>query len=376
MKTRTPLTLGSPDSPLAGSQARAVLRRLQEAHPRLACSHLPISLPEPVAGAGVPFLSEPPAVAAAMDARLAAGEFRLLSRYGTDLRLPLATGLVRAAVLERTTPYDAFLNRDGRITDDMPAGALIGVLNLRARAQMLALWPQLEVRLLAGGVELAVESMMRQRLIDGLVLPAAAAEHLGIQALVTEIYYPEMMLPGGGQGIVVLLARADDEEARELARALHSPATSLELDAELAFMERVSTDQDVPAGVLARVEGRRVEITAAIASPSGTSVNRAAREGPAAQAAQLGAALAEQLLLDANTLLSLLEADFPEGLPAGELDEEVAARLESNGYDGEDPAADFPVLEDEPADADPLTGAGLGDDDDDDDDEGGDPDRA
>jgi len=37
--------------------------------------------------------------------------------------------------------------------------------------------------------------------VDGLVLPAVVAEHLGIQALVSELYFPEMMLPGGGQVI-------------------------------------------------------------------------------------------------------------------------------------------------------------------------------
>ncbi len=348
MKTRASLTVGSPESSLAGNLARAVVKRLQETSPRLACGHLPVKCEEPAAEEETPFLAEPPSVAAAMDARLLAGEFRLVARYAADQRSPLREGIVRAAVLERGTPFDAFLNRDGRITDDMPAGALIGVLNQRARAQMQALWPQLEVRLLSGGVERSVEAMMRHRLVDGLVLPAIAAEQLGIQALVTEIYYPEMMLPAGGQGVTVLLARESDEEAREIARTLHSPATLLELDAEMSFMERVAASDDVPAGVLARVEGRRVVITAAIASSTGSSVNRATREGPALQAVKLGAELGEHLLLNADSLLTLLEADFPEGLPAGELDEEVAARLDEDGFAPEvlhEGAA--PVLDDE-----------------------------
>jgi hypothetical protein len=192
---------------------------------------------------------------------------------------------------------------------------------------MQALWPQLEIRVLTGGVEGAVEMMLRHGLVDGLVLPAAVTEHLGIQAVVTELYYPEMMLPSSGQGILVVLARADDREARELARAVHSPATRLEMVAELAFLERLASDQDVPAGVLAQVDGKKVYVTGAIASPSGKSVSRASREGPALQAAELGAAVAEQLKLNANALIDLLEADFPDGLPAAQLDHDVEAEL-------------------------------------------------
>jgi len=359
LKTRATLTLGSAPSPLARNQAAAVMRRLLEAHPRLACEQVIVPIATGDADAAGPFLAETRTAAAAIHARLLAGEFRLAVHYASDLALPLPDGLVRAAVLERETPYDAFLNRQGRITDEMPDGALVGVLNLRARAQMQALWPQLEVRVLRGGAERALESMMRHGLVDGLVLPAVVAEHLGIQALVSELYFPEMMLPGGGQGVVVVLAREDDEEAREAAHSLHSQATAWELDAEIAFVERIATDLDLAVGVLARVDGKRILVTGAIASPSGDSVNRASREGAAAQAASVGAGLAEQLLLSGDTLLDLLEADFPEGLPTADADEELADADDNGAGRGERGAAARLAGTDLPDEAD------LGPDDDD-----------
>lgn len=339
MKTRAPLTLGSAASPLARNQAAAVLRRLLEAHPRLSCEQVIVPIASGDTDAAGPFLAESRAAAMALHAKLLAGEFRLAAHYAADLALPLPDGLVRAAVLERETPFDAFLNRQGHITDEMPDGALIGVLNLRARAQMQALWPQLEVRVLRGGAERALESMMRHGLVDGLVLPAVVAEHLGIQALVSELYYPEMMLPGGGQGVVVVLAREDDEEAREAAHSLHSQATAWELDAEIAFVERIASDLDLAVGVLARVDGKRILVTGAIASPSGDSVNRASRDGLAAQAASVGAGLAEQLLLSGDSLLDLLEADFPDGLPTADSDEELADSDENGAVRGSRGAA-------------------------------------
>ena len=329
MKSRAQFSLGVSETHLAKTQGLAIAARLQAAHPRLACEVMTVPWPRSLEARGA-FLVESAEQAARVDQRLLAGDFRLALRRATDLRLPLADGLLQAAVLERETPYDAFLNRQGQITDEMPPGSVVGVLNLRSKAQMQALWPQLEIRLLSGGVEAAVEAMLRQSLVEGLVLPAAVTEHLGIQAVVTELYYPELMVPSAGQGILVLLARADDKEARELARALHSPATGLELEAELAFLERMASDQDVPAGVLAQVEGKRVTVTGAVASPSGGAVNRVTRQGPATQTAAMGAAVAEELLQNADALIDLLEADFPDGLPAAELDESIMAELDGN----------------------------------------------
>jgi hydroxymethylbilane synthase len=353
VKTRIPFTLGAPVTPLAHAQTSAVAARLQVAHPRLAPSLVQIVAPSDLAERR-PFLAEPLPLVEEMDSRLLAGDFRLVVHRASDLTQTLPDGLVNAAVLERETPYDAFLNRAGRITDEMEKGSLIGVLNLRAKAQMQALWPELEIRILTGGVEGAVEKMLRHGLVDGLVLPAAVTEHLGIQAIVTELYYPEVMLPSSGQGMLVVLARADDREARDFARAIHSPATRLEMLAEMAFLEHLTSDQDVPAGVLAQVEGKKIYVTGAIASPTGKSVNRLTKDGPAMQAAEIGASVAEQLKLKPNALIDLIEADFPDGLPAAQLDQEVAAELSASTAadleaefesEGDEEFADDPELE-------------------------------
>ena len=58
------------------------------------------------------------------------------------------------------------------------------------------------------------------------MVPAAVTEHLGIQGIVAEIFSPDFILPGPGQGILVVVGRADDQEARELLADLHSDATA------------------------------------------------------------------------------------------------------------------------------------------------------
>ncbi len=326
MDARPALTIGRLPGELGRAQAELLARRLRAGVPRLAVETVPLPPARAEQAEARPFLASSPAALAAGMAALRAGTCRLLAVWAGDLAPPLPRGIARAAVLERENPFDALLHRQGLIADDLPAGATVGVLNLRARAQMQTLWPQLALAVMPGGAEEAAADFLRQAWPEGLLLPAALAEQLGIQAVVSEIFHPEVMLPSAGQGILIALGRAEDTEAMALARNVHSEATAAELEAELAFRERLAPDQDVPAGVLAQVDGKRITIVGAIASPSGQMVHRGEREGAALEAAVLGAALADELVQSPHALIDLLEADFPEGLPPA--DEEIDLDLD------------------------------------------------
>jgi len=315
VKTRV-LSFGSLGSALAKNQTQTVLSRIQELLPRLTCQMTVIPSPiEDAAKQDEPFLAAAAAEVEHLEALLLASEFRLVVVRAADLVLPLREGVNYAVVPQRNTPFDVLLNRNGLITEELPAGTKVGVLSLAVRNQMLSLWPQLEYRLLTGGLDSALERLMRRAEVDALVLPASAAEHLGIQGIVTEILYPEMILPSAGQGILVVLGRKDDREAVELLQRLQSEATQREMEAEHAFMQRITAEQDPPVGVLAHVTRDRLEIAAAVGSPRSGRVHRVSVEGPSTETESLGIRLAESLLLDAESLIDLLEADFPDGVP-------------------------------------------------------------
>jgi len=164
-----------------------------------------------------------------------------------------------------------------------------------------------------------METHLKKSEIDGLVLPSAVTEHLGIQGIVAEIYAPEFILPGPGQGTLVILGRAADQEARDLLANLHSPDTAVELETEQAFCSRMISDQDLPVGALARVNGGEVEIT----GTTGPGSKRIVINGEIHEAEAVGSGLAQQILSRGESFADLLEADFPDGLPE-ENDEDVA----------------------------------------------------
>ena len=335
------VSFGCLNTQLAKDQSKVVVDRLQEVNPRLAC-RLEV-VPSPVAPEALkdePFLAASAAEVEFLEEQLIAGEFRLAVIRAQDLVLPLREDLTYAAIPARDTPFDAFLTRQNAIIDDMPDGSTVGVLNLRSRTQMSVLWPNLEFILLRGGMQAALEALLRRCELDGLVAPAAVAEHLGLQGIVAEIFNPELILPSGGQGIMVILGRADDLDAKELLAPLHSVDTQREMEAEHAFLQRFASDLELPVGVLARCTGQRLVVTGAVGSSATAAAALQRREGTAEQAATLGTALAESILQSDEALIGLLEAEFPEGLPVEDEDEveadpDVAVLKEFPDLDGE-----------------------------------------
>jgi len=349
------LSFGSLSSPLARNQAQRVIDAIQERMPRLTCQ---LSLlPTPVADADKrdePFVTASRREVEFLERTVLEQQVRLVVLEASDMVVPLPPELAVICVPDRGTPYDAFLNRQGLIMDEMEPGSRIGVLSLRSRAQMQALWPDLQFRILRGGAERAMEIHMRRAEIDGLVLPASVTEHLGIQGIVAEIFSPEFILPGPGQGIQVIVGHTGDHEARELLAELHSPATAAELTAEHAFCRRMVSDQDLPVGALARVTGGIIAIT----GTTGRGDSRITVDGGIEQAEAVGDGLATQILSSAESFADLLEADFPDGLPDDDpLDEGDTRAAALDGLDDLDELERLAHLEE-------LAGYAGGDDED------------
>jgi hydroxymethylbilane synthase len=251
-----------------------------------------------------------------------------------DLPLSPPDGIDILCAPPRFTPFDAYLNRQGNIMDEMDPGSRVGVLSMRSKSQMKNLWPDIEFNIIHGGVDRAMETHMRHSEIDGLVLPAAATEHLGIQGIVAEIYAPEFILPGPGQGSLVVLGKANDEETRRDLAPLHCAATMVEITAEMAFRRHMISDQDLPVGVLARVTDNEVVIVGS----TGACINRISVNGRLDQADEVGAGLAGEIMRSGEALTDLLEAEFPDGLPPEdeEFDLEGDESAESEDPDGPD----------------------------------------
>ncbi len=237
-------------------------------------------------------------------------QIRLAVMEASDVKRPLPADLEVLCVPPRKTPFEAFLNRQGQIMDELPSGSTVGVLSTRTQAQMSDLWPDISFPMLTGGVDRAMATHMRHSGIDGLVLPASVTELLGIQSIVAEIFSPDFLLPGPGQGIILVIGRKDDTTARETLKKIHCQNTFHEWQAEQAFMFCIGAEQELNPGVMARVMGNNILIVAS----TGPGIKRISVSGTLKEAEEVGEGLASQILDSFDAFADLIAANFPGGV--------------------------------------------------------------
>src|SRR5438093_12083327 len=71
-------------------------------------------------------------------------------------------------------------------------------------------------------------------------------------------------LPAGGQGVIALQVRANDQGTKELVGLVNDRETLLCLQAEREFLRRLQGDCNCPVGVLANIEDGKMKMRAQV----------------------------------------------------------------------------------------------------------------
>ena len=203
--------------------------------------------------------------------------------------------LVLAATPPREASGDALIAPRFRTLEALPKGATVGTGSLRRRAQLLHLRPDLNVVGIRGNVETRLARAADGDL-DGVVLAEAGLRRLGLDGRITDRLVPPRFLPAVGQGSLGIEARADDDGARRLLRALDDPATHCAVVAERRVLAELEGGCLIPLGVHGRVEADgRLALDAAVFDAEGREKIAAAATGRAADPDGLGRAVASRL---------------------------------------------------------------------------------
>jgi len=238
-------------------------------------------------------------VSALRDALLA-GEVDVAVHSLKDLPTYAHEGVVLAAVPVREDPRDVLVARDGLTLGELPVGSTVGTGSPRRVAQLLALGLGLDVVGVRGNVDTRV-GKVRSGQLDAVLLARAGLARIGRLEEVTEVLDPLQMLPAPGQGALAVECRADDDLAAALA-VLDDPATRAATDAERAVLATLEGGCSAPVGALAEVvegdDGDELWLRAVAMSTDGELSVRMSATGSPADAADLGARLAKEMLAD------------------------------------------------------------------------------
>jgi hydroxymethylbilane synthase len=208
-----------------------------------------------------------------LHAMLRSGDIDVVIHRGFDLRGEIPEDLRIGAVLPRQNPYDVLIASQELWLDELDESHRVGVVQLRARAQLLDYRPELDWDLVVGDAGDWLMAMVDGEL-EALIAPGAAIEQLGLQDRVCEIFPPELLVPAPGSGVLVCLVREDDAENLLRLRALHDDDTLTEYAAEVSLVEALGGVWEQPIGALARIEDELLHLSAMVASPDGSRILR------------------------------------------------------------------------------------------------------
>ncbi|MFD2765510.1 hydroxymethylbilane synthase [Micromonospora eburnea] len=249
---------------------------------------------------------------------LTAGTIDFAVHSYKDLPTADAPGLHVAAVPLRQDPRDALITRDGRTLAELPSGARVGTGALRRIAQLHALGMQLEVTPIRGNVDTRLGRVLGPDAdLDAVVLARAGLARLGRTDVITETLDPMLMLPAPAQGALAVECRIDDQDLVELLAVLDHAPSRAAITAERALLATLEAGCSAPVAAYAVIAegeptsslaggegGDEIYLRGAVISPDGTRDLRLSRTGTPADAAEIGKALAAELLeLGADSIL-------------------------------------------------------------------------
>ena len=170
-----------------------------------------------------------------------------------DLPTELPEGLIIGAILEREDPRDVLVVNAVTEAEDLaslPSGSRVGTSSLRRRAQLKSLRPDLEVAELRGNVPTRLKKVDTGK-VHAAILAAAGLIRLDARARIKQYLDPPAWLPAAGQGAIAIEIREDDDEMRQIIRALDHEDTSRAVRAERAFLAALEGGCQIPIGALA-----------------------------------------------------------------------------------------------------------------------------
>ncbi|QOC90182.1 hydroxymethylbilane synthase [Micromonospora craniellae] len=247
-------------------------------------------------------------VSALRDA-LVAGTIDFAVHSYKDLPTATAAGLHIAAVPPRQDPRDALVARDGKTLAELAPGANIGTGALRRIAQLHALGLQLSVTPIRGNIDTRLTRVLGPEAdLDAVVLARAGLARIGRADVITETLDPMLMLPAPAQGALAVECRADDPDLVELLATLDDAPSRAAVTAERAMLATLEAGCSAPVAAYAELAegdaGDEIYLRGAVISPDGTRDIRLSRTGTPADAAEIGKALAAELLdLGADSIL-------------------------------------------------------------------------
>jgi hydroxymethylbilane synthase len=302
------IVLGTRGSELARAQVRMVEKALRSTDANLAIeTKIIVTRGDNVKVVDL-YVGRKGLFTAEIERALLAGEVNVAVHSAKDLPSETNPKAQIAAALPRGSVNDVLISKHSGGLTSLPYGATVATGSVRRQRQLHCQRADLNLVDLRGNVPTRLRKLTANQW-DGIVLAQAGLERLGFSATRTEIGFEgeqffvdilpsEIFLPAGGQGIIALQIRSDDQSTKAFLESVSDRETLLCLCAEREFLSRLHGDCNFPVGVHASITDGKMKMRAQVFEGESPEPRQAEVEGPSGEGGQLAAELLRNIERD------------------------------------------------------------------------------
>lgn len=286
------IKIGTRTSQLAMAQTQLVIDQIKAINKEIAVEIIPTKtlgdriLDRPLlsfGGKGA-FVSE-------FESALLEGTIDLAVHSAKDMPMELPEGLAIVGVLKREDPRDVLITKKDR---ELPQRPIIGTSSLRRQLQISGL-QEVTCKDLRGNINTRLKKLEEGQ-YDGIVLAVAGLKRLGLleEKKFNYHYFDcDTMIPAGGQGIIAVEGRADDNDLQELFNEINDDSAEICLETERLVLKLLDTGCHEPIGVYSFIEGEDIHLS--ILYGKGNPTQRVQGKGKIAERITLATKLVQSL---------------------------------------------------------------------------------
>ncbi|WP_163653292.1 hydroxymethylbilane synthase [Listeria sp. PSOL-1] len=212
-----------------------------------------------------------------------------------DVPAELAKGLVIASIPKRETPFDCLVFDKANRLSELKKGATIGTSSLRRAAQLRKVRPDLNIHTIRGNIDTRLKKLKEEN-FDAIVLAEAGLKRMGwlTTELKVERLSENICLPAVGQGALAIECRENDQETRQMLKAIHDLETAYCVQAERTFLRELDGGCEVPVACFATKQADHIQLAGLVSSIDGSTILNVFESG--SNPIQVGKRAAEILL--------------------------------------------------------------------------------
>ena len=211
-----------------------------------------------------------------------------------DIPSKVPSGLIFNSFLQRGSPQDVLITRDGSTYETLKKNAKIGTGSPRRIVQLAEKRPDFHFTGIRGNLDTRLKKLY-DRHYDAIIVAAAGMQRMGREIDTNQLLPIDACLPAIGQGTIAIECREDDKNVQELVRPVNDRNSEIAARTERRFMDIMEGGCRLPLAAYAQIEQDTVSMDTMVGDYSLTKLQKYSQSGAVDNYNALAEKMAQEL---------------------------------------------------------------------------------